>query len=68
MIENSEKVHVTKAMNITAYKESVFGVILIRIFPAFYRIWTEYGETRRYVVSLRIQSECGKMPAKCGPE
>ena len=24
---------------------SVFGVILVRIFPTFSRIWTEYGET-----------------------
>ena len=39
---------------------SVFGVILVRIFPAFSRIRTEYG--------LRIQSECGKMREKCGPE
>ena len=29
---------------------------------AFSRIRTEYG------VSLRIQSECGKMRKKCGPE
>ena len=28
---------------ITALRESVFGVILVRIFPAFSRIWTEYG-------------------------
>ena len=45
-------------------KESVFGVILVRILPAFSRIWTEYGE----IVSLRIQSECGKMREKWGSE
>ena len=28
----------------TALKESVFGVILVRIFPAFFCIGTEYGE------------------------
>ena len=42
----------------------VFGVILVRIFLAFSRIRTEYGDG----VSLRIQSECGKMREKCGPE
>ena len=30
----------------TAQKESVFGVILVRIFPAFSRFRTEYGEIR----------------------
>ena len=30
----------------TAQKESVFGVILVRIFPAFSRIRTEYGKVR----------------------
>ena len=53
-------------------KESVFGVILVRIFPAFFRIRTEYGEIRRDTercsVSLRIQSKWGKMREKCGPE
>ena len=49
-------------MGWTALKESVFGVILVRIFHAFSRIRTEYK------VSLRIQSEWGKMREKCGPE
>ena len=43
-------------------KVSVFGVILVRIFLAFSRIWTEFGQI------LGIQSECGKMRGKCGPE
>ena len=47
----------------TAEKESIFEVILVRIFCAFSRIWTEYGET-----PLRIQPECGKMREKCGLE
>ena len=38
-------------MNITAYKVSVFGVILVRIFPH----------------ADRIQSECGKMRTKITP-
>ena len=44
----------------TAYKESIFGVNLVPIFPRFSRIRTEYG--------LRIESECGKIREKCGPE
>ena len=36
---------------------SVFGVILVHVFPAFPLIQTEYGEIR----SIRIQSERGKM-------
>ena len=43
----------------TAQKVSVFQVFL----PVFSRIRTEYGE-----ISLRIQSECGRMREKCGPE
>ena len=39
----------------------VFGVILVPIFPAFSRIRTEYG------VSLRIQSEYGKMRTEITP-
>ena len=41
---------------ITALKESVFGVVLVRIFPAFSRIRTEYGEILRispYSVRMR---------------
>ena len=48
----------------TALKESVFGVILVSIFPAFSRIRTEYGEI---IVSLRIQSECGKIVTRITP-
>ena len=48
-------------------KVSVFGVILLRIFPAFFHIRTEYGE-----ISLHIQSpyslQCEKMREKCGAE
>ena len=44
---------------------SVFGVLLVRIFTAFSRIRTEYGEILRiqseYGEILRIQSECRKM-------
>ena len=43
-------------------KRVPFGIILVVIFPGFSRIQTEYG------VSLRIQSECGKIREKCGPE
>ena len=35
---------------------SVFGVTLVRIFPEFSRIWTEYGEVLRispYLVGMR---------------
>ena len=40
---------------------SVFGVILVRIFPA---LGLNAG---RYGVSLRIQSECGKMRIRITP-
>ena len=42
----------------TAQKVSVFQVFL----PVFSRIRTEYGE-----ISLRIQSECGKIRARKAP-
>ena len=46
-------------------KESVFRVILVRIFPAFSRIRTEYGE----VQSISPYSvQIGKMRKKYGPE
>ena len=60
----------------TAQKESVFGVILVRIFPAFSRIWTEYGEMRTkitpnkdsfYTVSCHVE-ECGKQIKKGRPK
>ena len=44
---------------------SVFGVILVLIFPAFCRIWTEHGE--RYSVCLRIRSEYGKIWTRITP-
>ena len=40
---------------------SVFGVILVRIFPAL------GVNTERYSVSLRIQSEFGKMRIRITP-
>ena len=46
----------------------VFGVILVRIFPAFFHIRIEYGEIWKYGVALRIKSECEKMREKCRPE
>ena len=65
-------------------KESVFGVILVRIFPGFSRVRTEYlsvfspnvrksgknadKNNSEYSVSLRIQSECCKIREKCRPE
>ena len=43
----------------------VFGVILVRIFPAFSRIRTEYGEILRIAqYSVRMRENAGK----CGPE
>ena len=45
----------------TLWKESVFGVILVRIFPAFSRIWTEYGEISISPYSARMQENAGKM-------
>ena len=43
---------------------SVFGVILVRIFPHF----PAFGpNTEKYEVSLRIQSECGKMRSRITP-
>ena len=41
---------------------SVFGVILVRIFPAFSRIWTEYGDIPHISpYSVRISENAGKM-------
>ena len=40
---------------------SVFGVILVRIFPAFSRIRIEYGEILRISqYSVRMQENAGK--------
>ena len=46
----------------TAQNVPVFGVILVRIFPTFPHIWTEYGEI------LRMSPYSVQMPEKCGPE
>ena len=44
---------------------SVFGVILVRIFPSFSRIWTEYGEILRISpYSVLMQENEGKMRTK----
>ena len=45
---------------------SVFGVILLHIFPAFSRIWTEYGEISPYSVSIfsPMQENAGKMRSR----
>ena len=50
------------------YENSVFGVTLIRIFPTFSRIWTEYGEILRispYAVQMR--ENAGKMQTRISP-
>ena len=44
---------------------SVFGVILVRIFPSFSRIRTEYGEILRISpYSVLMQENEGKMRTK----
>ena len=46
----------------TEYKESVFGVILVRIFHAFSRIRTENGEIlRTSPYSVQMRENAGKM-------
>ena len=51
------KILLTNMLFATALKVSVFGVILVHIFPH-----SEYGlNTERHGVSLSIQSKCGKM-------
>ena len=57
---NKEKWYYCHSKNVsgasdTAWKVSVFGVILVRIFPHSDWIWKDLS------VSLRIQSECGKI-------
>ena len=52
----------------TAYKVSVFEVILVRIFPGFSRIWTEYGEILRISpYSVRMRENAGKMRTRITP-
>ena len=44
----------------------VFGVILVRIFPAFSCIRTEYGEIPPY--SVRMRDNAGKMRTRITPK
>ena len=47
---------------------SIFGVILVRIFPTFSHIWIEYGEIRSispYAVRMRLNA--GKMRTRIAP-
>ena len=47
---------------------SVFGVILVRIFPAFSRILTEYDEIRSiFPYLVRMQENAGKMLTRITP-
>ena len=46
---------------------SIFGVILVLIFPAFCRIWTEYGEILRMSpYSVRIRENMDQNNSKYG--
>ena len=53
---------------ITAQKVSVFGVILVRIFPAFSCIRTEYGEIIISPYSVRMLENAGKMRTRITPK
>ena len=47
---------------------SVFGVILVRIFPAFSRIRTEYGEILRiFLYSVQMRENAEKMRTRITP-
>ena len=46
----------------TAQKVPVCGFILVRIFPAFSHIWTEYG-----IYSVRMRENAGKMRTRITP-
>ena len=49
-------------MGNTALKEYVFGIILVRIFPAFSRIRTEYGQLLCISpYSVRMRENTGKI-------
>ena len=49
-------------------KDFVFGVILVRIFPAFSRIRSEYGEILRISrYSIRMLENAGKMRTRITP-
>ena len=57
------KILLTNMLFATALKVSVFGVILVHIFPH-----SENGlNTERHGVSLSIQSKCGKMRTRITP-
>ena len=54
----------------SAWKVSVFGVILVRIFPhsdRMRKIRTSGLNSERYSTYLRIQSECGKIRTRITP-
>ena len=53
--------HVTMVATVTAQKVFIYRVILVRIFLHLAQIRKEFG------VSLRIQSECGKMRTRITP-
>ena len=47
---------------------AVFGVILVHIFPAFSRIWTEHGKTLRIPpYSVQMRENTGKMRTRITP-
>ena len=44
---------------------SIFGVVLVHIFPAFSHIWTQYREILRISpYSVRMQENAGKMQTR----
>ena len=52
----------------TAWKVSLFRVILVRIFPAFSRIRTEYGEILRISpYSVLMRENAGKVRTRITP-
>ena len=72
--------HQSKYFMNTALKVSVLGVILVRIFPVFSRIRTEYGEIqisrirteygevlRISLYSVRMRENSGKLPTRINP-
>ena len=47
---------------------SIFGVVLVHIFPAFSHIWTQYREILRISpYSVRMQENAGKMRNRITP-
>ena len=56
------------ALEITPWKESVFGIILLYIFPVFSCICTEYREILHLTLhSARMQENPGKMRTRVTP-